>query len=62
MLNQKYWGIVNKATGKLSRNMSTFNVFHTREMARINLKAQMKSKHKNYKIEALAIQRECDCW
>jgi hypothetical protein len=62
MVNQKFWGIINKSTGRLSRNMSSFNVFPTREMARLNLKAQMKSKHHNYKVEGLAIQRECDCW
>lgn len=59
---QKFWGIVNKTTGKLSRNMSTYNLFHTRTAARMNLKAQMKSKSSTYKIIPMEVYTADVMW
>jgi len=56
--HQKFWGIVNNKTSRVSRNMSGYNIFPTRESARQNMKAQMKSKKGNYHVELLYVEVE----
>jgi hypothetical protein len=55
MENQRFWAVINKTTGKCSRNMSTYNIYHTRESARKANIFLHKNKSSNYKIDSLIV-------